>query len=352
MSTIQYKKSRKKAYFVLGGLVVAVLVAALVLWAVFGGGSGNTSAAMNIQTPPTASATPTPLATAEQCAATWPITTANHTDNRWFYEGISSIRDATTNEEATAAAYDWQEKVRSVPYLQAAAAKVFLQRDVDPATLTGSDGCVTQAAVDLDLEIGMTLASSKIVPADAPETGYNTGVENNQVVSDSSPGVSGDRKAVQITTADGRTIWVMARCGNIVTDSPNHPPGKTDNPPKPTCPPDMPHGEWPVCKDDPSNDPGPNGNAPIGNGPNYDPGPGEYIPPSEMEQPPSTPRENPAPPAPEPPAQQPSTPSNPEPAPVPTKDPAPPPPPQPSAPAPSAPETGCDPSAPGGTDCG
>ena len=51
---------------------------------------------------------------------------------------------------------------------------------------------------------------------------------------------------------------------------------------------------------DPSQDPAPRSNAGNGGGTNADPGPGAYVAPTQMQQPPSTPRENPAPPAPQP----------------------------------------------------
>lgn len=97
---------------------------------------------------------------------------------------------------------------------------------------------------------------------------------------------------------------------------------------------------------DPSQDPGAQGNAPDGRGPNADPGPGEYIAEPNMDRPSASPRPNPSSPAPVLPSPRPTT----DPNPVPTLDPAPPPPPQPSAPPPSAPETGCVP-IPGVEDC-
>lgn len=350
---------RKKSLVIPITLVALLIVSALVIAVAFFGGANGSDAATSItaaKPSPSATTAPSPSATPEDCADSWPIVPANHEQNRWFYEGIASIMDANTNEEAVAASIDWREKVRQAPNLLVGAVKTFLQKDVSEASLTGSDGCVTQEAVDLDLELGMYIAASKITPDEAPINGVNTGVNDGAVVSDSSPGISGDRKAIKIVTPDGRTIWIMARCGNIVTESPVFPPGETDNPPKPTCPPEMPNGNWPNCKDEPTQDPGPRGNAPIGHGPNADPGPGQYIAPENMVQPPSTPYVPPAPPAPVVPAPQPPTPSNPNPAPVPTPDPAPAPSAEPSAPptsnpvGPSDPGGGCLPP-PGMTTC-
>ena len=124
---------------------------------------------------------------------------------------------------------------------------------------------------------------------------------------------------------------------------PSVPPGSPELPKKPVihkviihkvvihknvCPPNQPFGTWPVCKDAPSNDPAPQGNAPVGGGTNVDPGPGTYVPPSLMVQPPAAPRVNPAPPV----VQAPPVGSTPDPAPAPA--------PEPSAPVPADPATG------------
>jgi hypothetical protein len=69
------------------------------------------------------------------------------------------------------------------------------------------------------------------------------------------------------------------------------PPHTTTTTP-PVCPPGQ-HGTPPVCKDGPDKLPT-HGN---GTGTNIDPGPGKYIPPTQMEQPPATSRINPPPPS-------------------------------------------------------
>jgi len=296
------------------------------------------------------SASPSPTGDApgddEKCK-TWKLDSSGYANNRWFGEGIASIRDAQTNEQAVAAASDWLEEIRTDPILFEAGAEALLKNDIDPATLF-SNRCATDAAVKLELSVLTTLAESKIVPDDAPANGYNTGVENGVVVGSPTPGIGGDRKAIKITLPDGSEVWIMARCGNIVTPGPSVlPPGTTDNPPvcpyNPNLPPDSPECLQPKV---PSEDPAANGNAPEGGGLNEDPGPGTYIPPSEMEQPPATPRVNPPAPAPAP-----STPEAPAPAPVgSTPDPAPAPAPEPSAPTPEAPAEGCSPP-PGMTTC-
>jgi len=195
-----------------------------------------------------AGAAPTPQPTAEQekaCADTWPIVESDNTNNRWFFEGIASIRDAKTNKEATAAAFDWQSKVRTDPKLLAGAAKLMLQRDVDRSTLSNSENCATEAAVDLDLEIGTAIATSVITPDDVDPNAFNTGVQDGTVIGDTSGGIGGDLSAIQLKLSDGRIIWIMARCGNIATQGPpSLPSGPTDNPERcaynPQLPPDSP----------------------------------------------------------------------------------------------------------------
>ena len=86
--------------------------------------------------------------------------------------------------------------------------------------------------------------------------------------------------------------------GETPTVPPTVPPTTTPTtPPTEVCPPDKPYGTWPNCKDSPTRDPAAQGNAPQGGGQNVDPGPGEYVAPGQMEQPPATPRVNPTTPA-------------------------------------------------------
>jgi len=263
--------------------------------------------------------------TAKECSATWKMVPADHTDNRWFFDGVAEIKTAATPKQAANAARVWLDRVKTDEGLLAGAAKVILQREVDKTTLIAADGCATEAAVDLYAEIAMTVASAQsIVPESAPADGWNSGVNNDNVIGDTGSGISGDRTAIKIVLPDGRVIWVLARCGNIATPrTPPLPPGQTD-------------------EKRPQDDPGPRGNAPDGSGQNENSGPDVYIPREEMEDPPDTPRVNPEPPPPTPPTPPTVTPENPTPPdPVPTEDPAPPPPPEVVAPV--VPETGCIP---------
>lgn len=279
-------------------------------------------------------------AVAKKCA-TWETGTSDYSNNRWFADGIAAIKNATTAEQATDAAHVWLAKVRKDPNLLAGAAKYFLQRDVDKATLT-KDGCATDAAVQLDTELELAIGQAKsIVPGDAPSSGYNSGVDNGVVVGSASAGIGGDRKAIQITLSDGRVIWIMARCGNIVTTgTPPVPHGPTDNPPvcqyNVNLPPNSPDcvpppvktcvseygpgytGTYPVCKGPSTEDPVQHGNAGNGGGVNQNTG---LDAPNTWTPPPAAPRVNPAPPAAVTPPAPPQVNTQPSPDPQPTVDP-------------------------------
>jgi len=312
----------------------AILVIVVISWII---SMTSTNAATPAASPtPTASASaeplPTPSAQVEVCP--WATAPSDYTNNRWFGDGIAEIKNASTDAEAAAAAHVWLNEVRKDPSLLAGTAKYLLHRDVDAATLS-TDGCATEAAVQLVTELELVISMGSVVSVDAPANGFNSGVDNGIVVGSATSGINGDRSAVKITLPDGTVVWIMARCGNIVTITPPVvPPGPTD-------------------EKDPSLDPAPRGNAPEGGGRNQDSGPGTYIPPTEMDQPPATPYMAPA--APEPVVSPAPVGPTPDPAPAPpvgsTPDPTPEPAPEISAPPVNdAEDGGCSP-APGETTC-
>lgn len=159
------------------------------------------------------------------------------------------------------------------------------------------DNCLSSDGQKLyyQLEGVLTAKGTVFEEGEAPSNGHNSGVDNNGDYGVGGPGVHGDRTAIKITLPDGTVVWIMVRCGNAVF------PGPPTNLPKV-----------------PTDDPGPKGNAPEGEGVNQDPGPGTYIPPEEMEQPPAAPRVNP--PAPKPAPSTPPKESTPDPAPAPVKE--------------------------------
>lgn len=211
--------------FAIATFVVAILAAGIVFI-----GPMMFQPATKIQ-PPVPASTPAP--TAAVTHSTWKMVAGDYGNNRWFADGVVEIKEAKTNAEAANAANVWLGKVKTDPNLLVGAAKYFLNRDVDKASLVTSDGWATDKAVQLVTELQILLSKSEIVASVAPVNGYNSGVENNTVVGASTAGVTGDTKAIRVTTTDGKDRWVMARCGNIVTPGkPPVPTGKTDNQPK------------------------------------------------------------------------------------------------------------------------
>lgn len=201
------------------------------------------------------------------------------------------------------------------------------------------DNCLSSEGQKLhnQLEGALTATGTTLEEAEAPANGYNSGISNGVYGVASEQGVRGDRKAIKVTLKDGTVVYIMVRCGNpVYPGKPSLPEVPTDNPPvctwNPALPPDSPD-----CVEPKNVTEGAyvRGNAQTGGGPKAEPGPGVYIPPAEMEQPPATPHVDPATPTPVLPAPAPSSSSTP----VPAKDPAPAP--EPSALAPSAAPTGC-----------
>ena len=166
---------------------------------------------------------PKPISPEITACTTWVMEpmAADDINNRWFADGIVEINDAKTPEQAKEAARIWLGKTKLHRELLIAASRAFLTEDkwknLDLATISSDGSCANDATVQLYLYIESTIVQSSVDAGYAPENGYNTGVENGIVVADANPGISGDRRAVQVTLRDGRKVWIMGRCGNIVT---------------------------------------------------------------------------------------------------------------------------------------
>lgn len=172
------------------------------------------------------------------CPDSWAVQQADNGDNRWFREGIASIRAATDPVTARAAAYEWLDRVKADPELLEATIFVFLEEDVEADDLV-DDGCMSAAAVTQATQLEAYFAASIIEPAQAPANGTNTGVNSDgQVTVASTAGVTGDTASVRVTGPDGKEADIMARCGNLVLLIPPSglPEGPTDNPTQ-GCPP-------------------------------------------------------------------------------------------------------------------
>jgi hypothetical protein len=171
--------------------------------------------------PPVPTVTTAPTATPPS-HSTWKMVEGDYLENRWLSEGATAIRDAKTNAEAASAAYAWLERVKTDPNLLVGAVRYFLNRTVDKATLVDADGWATDLAVQLVAEMQLLLSQAKITPAKAPSNGTNSGVVNGNVVPSDEDTITGDLRAIQIEIG-GKTIWILARCGNIVTPKSDDP---------------------------------------------------------------------------------------------------------------------------------
>lgn len=223
-------------------IVMTVLLGIGFLAILLQGGSTPNAAAAPAIIQPTTTSTTAPAVKDVKCT-TWHLKELDHTGNRVASQGLPAIADATTPEEARAAADKWLDMIRTDPQVLTGNAQVVLHKEVDATALFGKDGCATPAAEVLESEMVATLALSHIQPQEAPATGYNSGVNpaTGQMVAAANPGVTGDRRAILIEMPDGTKIWVMARCINPVLEGPPPlPPGDTDNPPSENPPPGNP----------------------------------------------------------------------------------------------------------------
>lgn len=225
--------TRKSGFWFSAVLVVIVVAVGLLV------GSGVGSADDDgDEAPPVTE--PSAAEDARECPDTWLIVQVDHEQNnrhRFYDAGLREIYEADTDEEAREAAHTWLGLVRRDPeYFAGGAVSYFLHRQVDPATLVDAEGkCASALAEQLLAELETQFALSRITPSEAPENGYNSGVNDGNVVGASNPGISGDRTAVLIESPTGDKVWIMARCGNPVTEgTPPVPPGDTDEPPPTT----------------------------------------------------------------------------------------------------------------------
>jgi hypothetical protein len=345
-----------------GVKIIAVLLVLLVILvaATAAFGNGNTNGASNqlkisAPTTPTAPPSPSPSATADKCEPEFTQVALDRKGSPKVDPEFASKVDAAVQSGDD----DAYRKVildvsgKNGQLLAVYAHQMGLFEDPSKWESLVADNCLSDEGQRLynQLDGAYHMKDMSFKEGEAPENGTNSGVNGDGAYGvDANQGVTGDRKAIEITLPDGSKTWIMFRCGNPVflgkpvglptvpTDNPAPPTPETPTtpgtPPGTTTPPPPTY----IQPKNPSQGSGARGNAPTGSGKNADSGPGVYIPPTKIEQPPAAPYVPPAAPKPVPPKPSPA-----QPAPVPTPDPAPAPAPQPSAPAPSAPETGCIP---------
>lgn len=227
--------------------------------------------------------TPTPTPTVPTCPAEFVQVELGHEFGR--VDALFQEKFATATANATNLEVALNNLLLQVAGSNASALAIWasaLGLHEDPNNWAGlvEDGCLSQEGQVLwyQFEGALTAKGTTVTVGEAPSNGTNSGVDSNGTFGVAEqPGVNGDRKAIYIELRDGSSVWIMVRCGNVVY----------------LIPP-------PMLSKVPTDDPGPQGNAPEGSGLNLDPGPGTYIPPQDMEQPPAAPYVAPAAPAPDP----------------------------------------------------
>jgi hypothetical protein len=218
----------------------------------------------------------------------WKMQSLANNKNRWVEDGIVSIEDAKTKADATAAAQEWLDQIKLDPTLLAAAGAYLLRESINYNDLISNDGWATEKAVQLYYEMRLTLADSKNSPATVSPTMTNTAYTSGAVQNETNR-ITGDLKAIEITTKavqgkDSITIYILARCGNIVTETIvviNTPSSSSASSSSSSLTP---------CS-------ALNDSGYTGGGKNSDPGTGVYTPPDQIEQPPTSSRVNPDPPS-------------------------------------------------------
>ena len=257
------------------------------------------------------------------------------------------------------------------PAFVAALSHALKAQGVDTFTYDGDggdlfkDNCWTKDGYELSVKVQTWMSTSKSTGAEAPSNNaMNTGMNGLAARVDENVGLDGDLRSVHFVDQNGREVFILVRCGNVVWlgqyGSPVLPTGKTDNPSEPTPPAPEPNNpaappavpETPTAPPEPSTpldkkdqniEPYSRDNSDTGGGGNNDPGTGVFVPRQEMETPPKATHIPPETPAPKPAAPKPGKPTlKPDPQPAPK--------PEPSAPTEENPETGCTP-IPGVMDC-
>ncbi len=168
--------------------------------------------------------------------------------------GVPAIESAVNDAQSKEAAQQWLTKLQVYPGVLAYVANPVLHEQVNPSTLV-TNGCATQAASTLVEQMQSAIAEAQVTPATLPASGTNTTTQGNQVVPYGYSNGSG-QKAIKIVLPDGTTIYIEAKCGNVVTPGP--PPCVTPTPtpiatptstptPSRTCTPKPKPTPCPVC---------------------------------------------------------------------------------------------------------
>lgn len=132
---------------------------------------------------------------------------------------------------------------RDYRYLDFVGEQLFHESIAEESLVTEVDDqlCLTAKGRQLHAKVEGALMASGVKNGPAPADSCNTGMKDDRAVVAKKCGLYGDRSATHYTLADGSTLIVLDRCGNLplATKPKGMPEGPTDNP---TPPEDSPPG--------------------------------------------------------------------------------------------------------------
>lgn len=163
-------------------------------------------------------------------------------DNKVLDNGLQAIKKAKTNQEARSAANKWVDAIKRNPYSLAGQLKNLLPKQYSTVKAEelyakkDNKFISSDKAKEAVRDLYAFMERTRISKASAEEVaGYNTGLVDGQIVRSDSPVIVGDKAAIKLEVAigqnQGKTYYILARCGNLVLPEKTPVPvGKTDQP--------------------------------------------------------------------------------------------------------------------------
>ena len=163
-------------------------------------------------------------------------------DNKVLDNGLQAIKKAKTNNEARSAANKWVDAIKRNPYALAGQLKNLLPKQYSTVKAEelyakkDNKFISSDKAKEAVRDLYAFMERTRISKASAEEVaGYNTGLVDGQIVRSDSPVIVGDKAAIKLEVAigqnQGKTYYILARCGNLVLPEKTPVPvGKTDQP--------------------------------------------------------------------------------------------------------------------------
>lgn len=163
-------------------------------------------------------------------------------DNKVLDNGLQAIKKAKTNNEARSAANKWVDAIKRNPYSLAGQLKNLLPKQYSTVKAEelyakkDNKFISSDKAKEAVRDLYAFMERTRISKASAEEVaGYNTGLVDGQIVRSDSPVIVGDKAAIKLEVAigqnQGKTYYILARCGNLVLPEKTPAPvGKTDQP--------------------------------------------------------------------------------------------------------------------------